>query len=71
LLSQHPHAIRFWLGDRKQYKADFGLMEEIVCLFRIRAAIQANSTNRTPRAAWKFSLKCSRLDSMVNAMEKT
>jgi hypothetical protein len=33
LLSQHPHAIRFWFGDRKQYRADFGLMEEIVCIF--------------------------------------
>jgi hypothetical protein len=33
LLSQHPHAIRFWFGDSKQYRADFGLMEEIVCIF--------------------------------------
>jgi len=33
LLSQHPHAIRFWFGDWKQYKADFGLMEEIVGIF--------------------------------------
>jgi hypothetical protein len=32
LLSQHPHAIRFWLDDRKQYKTDFGLMEGIVCI---------------------------------------
>jgi hypothetical protein len=33
LLSQHSHAIRFWFGDRKQYRVDFGLMEEIVCIF--------------------------------------
>jgi hypothetical protein len=33
LLSQHPYAIRFWFGDRKQYKTDFGLMEEIVGVF--------------------------------------
>jgi hypothetical protein len=33
LLSQHPQAIRFWFGDRKQYTTDFGLMEEIVCIF--------------------------------------
>ena len=33
LLSQHPHAIRFWFGDRKQHKADFCLMEEIVFIF--------------------------------------
>jgi hypothetical protein len=33
LLSQHPHAIRFWFGDRKQYKPDFCFMEEIVCIF--------------------------------------
>jgi hypothetical protein len=33
LLSQHPHAIRFWFGDRKQYETYFGLMEEIVCIF--------------------------------------
>jgi hypothetical protein len=33
LLSQHPHATRFWFDDRKQYKSDFCLMEEIVCIF--------------------------------------
>jgi hypothetical protein len=33
LLSQHPHAIRFWFGDRKQYRTDFGLMEEIIYIF--------------------------------------
>ena len=33
LLSQHPHAIRFWFGDRKQYTTDFGLIEEIVFIF--------------------------------------
>jgi hypothetical protein len=30
LLSQHPHAIRFWFGNKNQYKTDFGLMKEIV-----------------------------------------
>jgi hypothetical protein len=35
LLSQHPHAIRFWFGDRKQYRTDFGLREEIVCIFEL------------------------------------
>jgi hypothetical protein len=33
LLSQHPHAIRFWFDHRKKYKNDFGLREEIVCIF--------------------------------------
>jgi hypothetical protein len=33
LLSKHRHAIRFWFGDRKEYMTDFGLMEEIVCIF--------------------------------------
>ena len=33
VLSQRPHAIRFWFGDRKQYKTDFYLMEEIVYIF--------------------------------------
>ena len=48
LLSQHPHAIRFWFGDRKQYKTDFGLEEEIVCIFWIHAAGRRSPSARSP-----------------------
>lgn len=54
LLSQHPHAIRFWFGDRKQYKTDFGLMEEIVGIFEstqrfVRSTYRVNATGKRER----------------------
>jgi hypothetical protein len=54
LLSQHPHAIRFWFGDRKQYTSDFGLMEEIVGIFEstrrfVRSTYRVNATGKRER----------------------
>jgi hypothetical protein len=61
LLSQHPHTIRSWFDDRKEYKSDFGLMEEIVCIFEFAQRFRPIDESDA-QAAWKSSLKCSRLD---------
>jgi hypothetical protein len=37
----------------------------------MRAALQANFDDLDAKAASKLSLKCSRLDAMLNAMGKT